>query len=290
MESTEDQDHNRGDKNTQEAREEHYKGDDASSVVSQESLLRTTEGENQGSDVTSNTNDLLPKASSDGETVHNNSSANVAENEEKGKEPSNISDSNSVVTELSNQQEHKNSLATENLEATHSKAGTLETSISSQQHGMDSHDQNAILMTKTSNEGEQNMEKVLSEKIENSSTSTKAENEITKGEYTDSSMNPKIVKPVQENIIYEKTTAKNKEVSSSSNGNDVQTDQSENSEKIAGKEDSSVSSNTSKSIIEAQNNESDSSLLQEVKEARTDLGTLPEVETQGKNSGNVATE
>ncbi|KAF6163113.1 hypothetical protein GIB67_013812 [Kingdonia uniflora] len=46
----------------------------------------------------------------------------------------------------------------------------------------------------------------------------------------------------------------------------VVTDQSENSKKIVKKEDSSVSSNTRENIIEAQNNESDSSVLQEVKE------------------------
>ncbi|KAF6168414.1 hypothetical protein GIB67_004966, partial [Kingdonia uniflora] len=317
LESTEDQDHNRGDKNTQEAREEHYKGVDTSSAVARETQLKTTEAKNQGyvtssegqkvekaknavfqqenktnssDDVTSNTNDSLPMTSGDGETVQNNSSANVAENEEKGTEPSNISDSNSVVTELSNQQEQKNSLTTVNLEATHSEAGTLETSISSQHHGMDSHDQNATLMMETSNEGEQNLETVLSEKTENSSSSTKAENKTTKEEYTNSSMSPKIVKPVKENIIFETTTAENKKVSSPSNGDDVQTDQSKNYEKIAEKEDNSVSSNTSESIIEALNNKSDSSLHQEVKEARTDLGSLPEVETQGKNSGNVAAE
>ncbi|KAF6142946.1 hypothetical protein GIB67_003902 [Kingdonia uniflora] len=208
---------------------------------------------NSNEDVTSNIHDSLPKVSGDGETIQNNSSANVTDNEDI--EPSNISDSNSVVTEL-----------------------------------MDSHDQNAALMTETSNEGEQNLEIVLSEKTMNSSTSTKAKNETTKGEYTDSSTNPEIVKPAEENIISETTTAENKEVSSSSNGDDVQTDQSKNSMKIAEKEDSSISPNTSESIIEAQSNESDSTLQQELKEAHTDLGTLPEVETQGKNSGNVAAE
>ncbi|XP_010248267.1 PREDICTED: midasin-like [Nelumbo nucifera] len=328
--SMEDQDHDGSDRNTQEAREENYKGDDASSAVVRDTQLIISETENGGSEG-SNEEEKVEKtemqekeqenktdtqeeqvqnteiheteqedkpegtqeaAAADqndsgskerGETIEGDLHVNSTTNEEKSAEitvsvSENVSQPNSTTTEPNDQPEANNNTS----EGAKSPASVM-------QGGEDiikelTEDQNTTADSGTVNGDGSNLQDLVLQQVDNSNISvgtntTNQSADVTMEESRDASGAQERAVP-EEEVIKSNTTA-GAEDGSGSSGESEKTETNGATEEA---EDSSVSSTTNENTNGAQSEHGDSSIPQEEKEARTDLGTLPEIETEGKNS------
>ncbi|XP_058069623.1 uncharacterized protein LOC131218815 [Magnolia sinica] len=366
--SLEDQDHEEGDKNSQEAREENYKGDDASSAVVRDTQMIRSEVENGGGsgnldseqqtenleknnvENENKTNDMenghidqngsSPMVGettvvADGETV-DNPSVNATASEEKGAEiilskSENNSLPNSPATESNDQTELHNNATSENAE-THGSNLQNEMSILGS-----TQDQNVMASTEMSEHENPNSEHAALEqtgKFETtaglevsdgnttSSLTTDDNTNAGQAEVNSSEQNNSNSQTKSEQTEISDMTAKsedsgeNNASSSTENGNadadhaetngskqndsDSQiaaSEQTEKSDMSAGSDKSdednasSLTADENVDAVKPETTDSSSSFVtQEEKDALTDLGTLPEVETGGRSTEDVAAE
>ncbi|XP_043711426.1 dentin sialophosphoprotein-like isoform X3 [Telopea speciosissima] len=311
--SSEDQDHDR-DRTTQEAREEHYKGDDASSAVVRdtqeiengysggsnveeqvESAENKSEQENKSQsigEVNADQNDSGLKIG-EGEKVEAIPSVNATLTDEKGTEETlaeskHGSTSNPTITTESNNQKEVNDNST---------ADDAKTPILSLQSGTETitdpnEHQNASQASGSPTEGDNNLQTAVLEQTENPNATDRVEKSATSGVPNEASSNSgSVVSEVQ--AVESNVTAGAEDGSASSTTSEtaesVQSEKSETEENSDGSTSSTTNENSNAAEHDATDS-SDESILQEVKEARTDLGTLPETETEGTNHDDVTTE
>ncbi|KAF8395986.1 hypothetical protein HHK36_017597 [Tetracentron sinense] len=315
MGSSEDQYLDKGDRITQEAREEQYKGDDASSAVVRDTDAQITaetgdkglgnsneeerteknelEQENKiigSEEVNVDQNDSALKVGK-GETAENSTSVNATASEEKG----NGIPLSTVPTEPNDQPEVNNNSTVVNGKT---PASSLQNGTAIILHS--TQDQNATIEAPTSIGDDSNLQTENSNTtvggMQSDSKATLSTDKHAVGELADSSSNSELGLP-EEQTMKSSATAGAKDGSASSttneNANVVKNEKSDADTEKEKAEERSVSSVTNENADAVQSDpidSSDSSIPQEKKEARTDLETLPETKTEGNNSEEAAAE
>lgn len=320
VDSSENHDRDDDDRNSQEALEEHYRDDDASSAVVRDNHMIRSEIENEESrnskevhldniekfnlenehetnrteDSPVDKNDSNPNASKstvfmeDGEKAIEKPSVNAA-NDEKGVEVSqskleNEPLSNMTTTESSNQT------------ALHDNAtvGSTETSslyLKSKTTILDStKDQNATFEVAAFDKEEPNAETLGLKQTEKSNATIIAEDtETTVLEQTETSNATGVVKEAN-NVVLEQTSAveKSQEVKSE------QTEKSNTTNIVEESDDNTMSSlatSENSDAIRTENTDSLSTMVtEEEKDSLIDLGTLPQIESEGRNTEDALAE
>ncbi|KAH8498626.1 hypothetical protein H0E87_017526 [Populus deltoides] len=313
----EDQDHDGGGKNSHEAREEQYKADDASSAVTHDTQIISTEPEKEGLEKSNENlaaNDLQQdkysvsgnpldvnedkiNSTSQPEQAENGHPLNVTAGEKQNDEitltkSEDESPNNTTVTVLSNDQLVPSNKSMEvSSEAGDNQAGAnLEVSGSSQQNGTwNASDSNQIrnatidgrVTGDVSNIQTTQLEQVNNGMVYNSIDSSNSSSN------SDSGVSDKIIKP-------ELTVAEdvNSGLSSRTNESTEAThdESSDTKNESGGTDENTNSSNMNEAEDAILHDPIDSSIGQDEREARIDLGTLPETGTGGVNSGNAAEE
>jgi len=313
----EDQDHDGGGKNSHEAREEQYKADDASSAVTHDTQIISTEPEKEGLEKSNENlaaNDLQQdkysisgnpldvnedkiNSTSQPEQAENGHPLNVTTGEKQNDEitltkSEDESPNNTTVTVLSNDRLVPSNKSMEvSSEAGDNQAGAnLEVSGSSQQNGTwNASDSNQIRNTTidgrvtgdVSNIQTTQLEQVNNGMVYNSIDSSNSSSN------SDSGVSDKIIKP-------ELTVAEdvNSGLSSRTNESTEAThdESSDTKNESGGTDENTNSSNMNEAEDAILHDPIDSSIGQDEREARIDLGTLPETGTGGVNSGNAAEE
>jgi len=313
----EDQDHDGGGKNSHEAREEQYKADDASSAVTHDTQIISTEPEKEGLEKSNENlaaNDLQQdkysisgnpldvnedkiNSTSQPEQAENGHPLNVTTGEKQNDEitltkSEDESPNNTTVTVLSNDQLVPSNKSMEvSSEAGDNQAGAnLEVSGSSQQNGTwNASDSNQIrnatidgrVTGDVSNNQTTQLEQVNNGMVYNSIDSSNSSSN------SDSGVSDKIIKP-------ELTVAEdvNSGLSSRTNESTEAThdESSDTKNESGGTDENTNSSNMNEAEDAILHDPIDSSIGQDEREARIDLGTLPETGTGGVNSGNAAEE
>jgi hypothetical protein len=314
---SEDQDHDGGGKNSHEAREEQYKADDASSAVTHDTQIISTEPEKEGLEKSNENlaaNDLQQdkysisgnpldvnedkiNSTSQPEQAENGHPLNVTTGEKQNDEitltkSEDESPNNTTVTVLSNDRLVPSNKSMEvSSEAGDNQAGAnLEVSGSSQQNGTwNASDSNQIRNTTidgrvtgdVSNIQTTQLEQVNNGMVYNSIDSSNSSSN------SDSGVSDKIIKP-------ELTVAEdvNSGLSSRTNESTEAThdESSDTKNESGGTDENTNSSNMNEAEDAILHDPIDSSIGQDEREARIDLGTLPETGTGGVNSGNAAEE
>ncbi|OVA20459.1 hypothetical protein BVC80_1063g4 [Macleaya cordata] len=305
----EDQDH---DRNTQEAREEQYKGDDASSAVVRDTQGMNTETEsgvgeksneeehveklepdelgsqNKTSsieEVTSDQHDNLKTG--DGEIIEGNQTLNATNGEVNGSgitlsEAENGSQTNSTTNLKSIDQPEVNNNST---------AENGEIPSSSMQNGTDITQDQTIVMI-PSNVGDSNLQAVVPEQTENSNMNSEMVESDSNSLLSTTTQNADESNGESGEEQTVKSGEEDGSVSSVTNEN-IDGDQKDESETTAGTEEaednsSSSTTNDNEDSVESKSVDSNDTLIPEVREARTDLSTLPETVTEGTNSEDAA--
>ncbi|KAL8116886.1 uncharacterized protein LOC141668643 [Apium graveolens] len=291
--SIEDHDHDERSKNTREAREEHYKGDDASSAVSHDGQITSSENiighmENQAS-----TEEHKNK------TEEGNAGQNTTDVNEREVEAAGNGNLTSNVEKSSNGQlETKNNTDPQDL----SVKNETEIIMPDLSHSLIVTDGNV-----TASEGT-NVETLVIEQPDNSTvalenakldsnssdatpTKNMEENSVVS---RDSSTTSEFVS--SETLVQSNVSAKNKDGSESTttveSTDEVGNENPENAEGTEGTYENLESSNT-EDTDEVQHDSidsSDSSIPVDDKENHIDLDTLPDIRTEGTNSEEVAEE
>lgn len=264
-------DHDGDDTGTHEAREEHYKADDASSAVTHDTQVDTTETENQNDEnVKGHPDNILEETDmggekrkglvEGGEMVLDEKHANITIGEDKenvmdGSE--NGSSLNTTVTEVSDD---------------HLKTGNSTTEISTEAKDQE------ILSEGTSLE-RSNLQSI-DEQADNSTLV------IDDNHFASNSTNPDETKDAESN------TLKSSEMSNDSSTETKDATDAEKSYADDGENESLESENTktSEEIQQDSIDASDSSLSLEETNARLDPDTLPEIQTEGSNTEDTASE
>ncbi|KAH0977757.1 hypothetical protein GBA52_027476 [Prunus armeniaca] len=295
--SLDDQDNDTHDNNAHEAREENYKGDDASSAVTHDT--QNSEASALEKDIKSNDNSRMV----DGVMAENGTSLNVTASEEKVNDAmSNPVDSsllNATVKTQSNALPEARNNSTEINGATDSYQQNVTETVSESVHS-----QNETLDGTTTGEGmtiqtlvvEQanNTASQNNQSDSNSTISTKIESaDGVSGESSNSSK--KVETDVSENILRSDGTAETENGSSSPTIKEI-TDTSHNEESNGTSEsgrtdEGSDPTNVTEDVVQHDPiDSSDSHIAEAEKEARTDLDTLPEIKTEGDENGEAAAE
>ncbi|KAG6762564.1 hypothetical protein POTOM_033073 [Populus tomentosa] len=313
---SEDQDHDEGGKNSHEAREEHYKADDASSAVTHDTQIISTEPEKEGLEKSNENlaaNDLQQdKYSISGnpldvneDKINSTSQLEQAENghplnattDEKQNDETTLTKSedespnNTTFTVLSNDQLVPSNKSMEvSSEAGDNQAGAnLEVSGSSQQNGTgnasDSNQiQNATIDGRVTGDVT-NIQTTQLEQVNNDMVYSSIDSNSSSN--SDSGVSDKIIKP-------ELTVAEDVNSGLSSRTNESTEATHDESPDIknesGGTDENTNSSNMNEAEDAILHDPIDSSIGQDEREARIDLGTLPETGAGGVNSGNAAEE
>ncbi|XP_059647916.1 uncharacterized protein LOC132294175 [Cornus florida] len=318
-ESSLDQDHDGG-SNAHEAREEHYKADDASSAVTHDTQtisIETEKGSSENSDENTEMTNLEQENEvnnteeiddgqnrtglmlGDGEMAENGTRLNETANEEKGFEIVLPKSEDSALSNSTIQVESNNLLevsinstevSTENRDLSLPN-GTETTSDSTPA-------QNATVEFSTSGDVS-NLQTISLEQANNhivafdnnqsdfnSTLSTKSETTepVTTGEFSNSSANSESA--ILGEVIRSNASTETENSSGSSTAENIDATQNEKSDTSDEMNETNESSKT-ENEVEVQTDDivsSDSSILLEEKEIRTDPDTLPDIRTEGSNS------
>lgn len=303
--SSDDQDNEGGDKNAHEAREEHYKGDDASSAVTHDTQVISTETDKVSSESSNETSETSADGNQhnlrlvDGRTAEN-ATLSVAASEEKlegnASNPvtSSLLDAN-VKIQSSDLPEADNNSTIVSTEASNNLPEVNQATTSYQPNGTETvpesaHSQNATVDGMTTREGitgqtlvvEQTNATVSGNDQSDSNSTVLRSDGTAEGEdrssmikeTTDSTKNEDATKNVESK---NENATKNEE----SNGSSESGRTDENSESTNGMEDA---------VQHDPIDSSDSHISEDEKEARTDLDTLPEIQTVGDENGEAAAE
>ncbi|KAJ4963806.1 hypothetical protein NE237_023745 [Protea cynaroides] len=350
---SEDQDHDGGERSTQDAREEIYNGDDASSAVvripkkieDSGGLNMEEQVENVGNnelehekkfhsieelelelELAANENDSGPKMGED-ENVDIKLSTNATDTEEKMGEDENVGDNPSANATAIEERGTKGTLvesevgSTSNSKMTKESSNQIEVNDSSTADNAKSptsslQNQNATETitdpTQHQNASEASRRRTGGDNVlfgqVNSNTTDRVEKSetisnvalntdnstVASREPTDSSGNSSNVVPEVQAIGANVTTGTEDGSASltiNENAELVQREKTNETSVTDENKDGSTSSmtNENENANAIQHDLTDSSILQEVKEARTDLGTLPETKTEGTNHDDMAT-
>ncbi|KAA8545732.1 hypothetical protein F0562_020817 [Nyssa sinensis] len=326
--SLEDHDHDGGGRNTREAREEHYKADDASSAVTHDTQTTSIETENgslensnekneksileQENEVNDNEEIIVGQNTTglkmgDSEMVKIGVPLNATADEEKDLETGSSKSKDSsvlnstITTETNNQSEVSNN--------------TME--VSSESHGLSLQNgteiisdsiqaQNATVGGTTSGEGS-SLQAIVLEQANNSNiasnnnqsdsnTTISLNTENAEATTVESSNSSTIVQPVvSANVIRSNASAEAEESSGSSTIEETidatQNEKSETTNEMNKTNETSNSSRTDHSDDDQDDpiDSTDSSISLD-EEVRTDLDTLPEIRTEGSNNEDVVAE
>jgi len=335
---SEDQDHDGG-KNSHVAREEHYMADDASSAVTHDTQIISTEPEKEGLEKSNenlaaadlqqekhsiNDNPLdvngdKNNSTSQLEQAENGHSLNATTDEKKNDETTlakseDESPNNTTMTELSSDQSVSSNKSTEVSSETGDKqvSENLEVPGTSQQNGMlnvsdstqirnatvDGHVTGDVANLQPT-QSEQVNDGIISEGIQSDSNSKllgQTENANSFGNDSSNSSSNSESGGSDKTIKKPEVTAAEDVNSGFSSGTNETTEAThdENSATIhesGGTDENTISSTTNETgdvVIHDPNDSSDSSIGQDEREARIDLGTLPDI--GGVDNRNVAEE
>ncbi|KAL7203391.1 hypothetical protein ACSBR2_016646 [Camellia fascicularis] len=313
--SLKDRDHDGGNRNAHEAREEHYRADDASSAVTHETEGGSLENSNKNTEMNSQVEENKANNAEEitvaqnttgveaakGEMAENVVSPNVTRKEEKGYQigSSKSEDSSplnsTMTTEENNQPEIGNNNSTEGSSGTNNLSMQNETETkpdaSKAQNDMvegttseDSALQTVALgqennsNTAASNNNQSDSNLMISSNTENLEAAAKGEssNSSTTSEFSVSEKVTTSNASVEvEGTTEEHTDATRNEKSETSNATDV-------------KDESRDSAETGNAYV-VHHDPVDSSISLE-KDVRMDLDTLPEIRTEGSNNEDAAAE
>lgn len=262
-------DHDGDDTGTHEAREEHYKADDASSAVTHDTQVETTETENQnGKNVNGHPDNILEETDMGGEKRkgleeggemaldEKHSNVTIGEDKENVMDGSeNGSSLNTTVTEVSDD---------------HLKTGNSTTEISTETNDQEILSEGTFL--------ERSNLQSFDEQVDNSTVV------INDNHFASNSTNPDETKDAESN------TLKSSEMSNDSSTETNDAIDPEKSYEDEGENESLESENTktSEEIQQDSIDVSDSSHSLEETNARLDPDTLPEIQTEGGNTEDTA--
>ena len=309
--SIEDHDHDEGARNTREAREEQYKGDDASSAVTHDGQITSTENvigsmENQASTVEhNNKHDNTEEGGAGKNTTDVNlneleagRNGSISSNEEKSSEVlDSVSRSNSSFTSItaleSNGQSEIINITDTQDSSVKNEIAVIKSDSNSGSDGNETAAQGTNSETLVLEQSDKSTVSLDNAKLDSNSSSSTANVEENPVESRDSSTNFKFVSA--ETLAQSNVSAENKDGSASSTIVESTNDGNENPENVEGTEgtyDNSDSSNTDDTdqVQHDSIDSSDISLPVDDKENRIDLDTLPEIRTEGSNSEEVAEE
>ncbi|XWS55260.1 hypothetical protein CRYUN_Cryun10bG0159900 [Craigia yunnanensis] len=321
-----EQNHDGGGRNAHEAREEHYKADDASSAVSHETQIITSEAdkldmENSNDNSTMNASEQESKANTTEETNGDENKSDL--NVDEGKHPEGGSSLNVTYT---NENDHENGsshseyislpnttnttnfidLASNNSMEVSKETGNKPAEGNT---GMPDSLQNgtAIILKSTSAQNTTEDGMVTEEKYKEQANETNSNSKLSDSISVDSSKIENVdsattkLKMVTESGMSEdipKTNATAGGDSSESSMNKEITDsteseKSEGDNKSGGTDEISESSSSNETVDRVQHDpidSSDNTLPQEETDARVDLSTLPDITTEGSNNEDAAAE
>lgn len=327
--SSDDQDNEGGDKNAHEAREEHYKGDDASSAVTHDTQVISTETDKVSSETSNETSETSEVADGnqhnlrlvDGRTAEN-ATLSVAASEEKlegnASNPvtSSLLDAN-VKIQSSDLPEADNNSTIVSTEASNNLPEANQATTSYQLNGTETvseaaHAQNTTVDGMTTREGitgqtlvveQTNVTVSGNDQSDSNSTVLKsdgtAEGEDRSSmikETTDSTKNEDASKNVvsKNEDATENVELKNEDATKnveSKNENATKNEESNGSSESGRTDENSESTNGTEDAVQHDPiDSSDSHISEDEKEARTDLDTLPEIQTVGDENGEAAAE
>ncbi|KAL2490888.1 Uncharacterized protein Adt_26516 [Abeliophyllum distichum] len=304
--SLEESDHDGDEQSAHEAREEHYKADDASSAVAHDNQIVDPENENGSLENTKEQpeTNILERESKenngeetnfgdkrtdlelkDGEIAKTDNLLNVTTNEVKenlSEKPENSPFSNTTLTEGSN----------DHIETSNNSSEVrMESRDPSLQNGTDSklelnYGQNGTVGGTTSGEANKSTLNVDDNHIDSNSTiplETK-DSESSSGEFSDSSNNKE--SSLSENIRTELSV----EAGSSTESLKAKSDATETEKSDPDGGTDEFLDKTSEEVQHDPIDSSDSSNSLDEKDVRTDLETLPEMQTAGTNTEDAAAE
>ncbi|XP_022748633.1 myb-like protein X [Durio zibethinus] len=324
-----DQNHNEGGKNAHEAREEHYKADDASSAVSHDTLISNSEAdklnmENSNENSTMNVSEQETKANSteeingdenksdlkvdEGKYSEGGSSLNVTYTNENAYEngSSNLEyislPSTTNTTDLINQ-------ASKNSTVVRKETGNKPAEVNT---GMPCSLQNgtAIILKSTSSQNATGDGLVTEEKYKEQANEMNSNRKPTDSIAVDSSKTENVDSAttessnsstnaesgMSEDIPKINATAGRDSSESSMNKeitDSTQNDKSKGDNKSGGRDESSESTSFIETVDRVQQDpidSSDNTLPQEETDARIDLSTLPDITIEGSNNEDAAAE
>ncbi|XP_050210103.1 uncharacterized protein LOC126660581 isoform X2 [Mercurialis annua] len=320
--STEDRDHDGGVQHDHEAREVNYRADDASSAVTHDTpaiSMDLEKGSSDSSDVNSVLNNSELEMNSDNHSGDQNNSTlplkdgesdpslNVTHGEDKGDEiinseklPNNATTDSqfNIQIEASNDTMNVNAEGGSNpadgsneSSGTTEKNETVETYDSNKSQNVTSGGDGETLSLKTT-ESEQVNNAVTSdgkELISNSNISDiNANSDSLFGDSnngSDTTVKPEVTAEVEVNT--DSSSAKNETTDASQNENLIIESKSGETDEST---DSSATDGDGTEVVHDPIDTSDSSIGQDEKEARIDLGTLPDNNSEAVNSRDAATE
>ncbi|XVE48645.1 hypothetical protein DITRI_Ditri01bG0018700 [Diplodiscus trichospermus] len=305
-----DQDHDGGGRNAHEAREEHYKADDASSAVSHDTRIINSEADNSTMNVleqeskantTEETNGDENKSElkdDEGKNSEGGSSLNVTyakENDHEIGSSNSISLPNTTQTTAFIEQASYNS--TEVSKETGNKPaevntempGSLQNGTSAQnttEDGMVTEEKYKEQANETISDGKQpGSNAVDSSKIENVDSATR--DSLNGSTNAESGMSEDVAR-INATAAGDSFGSSTKETTSSN-----QNEKSEGDNESSGTDESSDASSANETVDVGQQDpidSSDNALHQEEKDSRVDLSTLPDITTEGSNNEDAAAE
>ncbi|XP_074327729.1 uncharacterized protein LOC141665639 [Apium graveolens] len=308
----EDQVHDEGSRNTREAREEQYKGDDASSAVTHDAQSTNTENENSSSGSQINKLENESKGNSmeenKNDTVVNFPEVEAAGNgtsalDEKNKPEvyDSVSQSNSSLDSITGFKSNDQQGSINNTDNNGSSVkNEMEINMSNLSHAHDAIERD---MTTTNGSNIQtiflnqaiNSTVTLQNTQVNSNLSNSNASKTVEGnseESTDSSMKSEFdnsTKVEGSNVLAESKDGSDS-LALEETTNEVNNENPDNIKGTDGTYENSDSSNTENTdeVQYDSSENSDISISVEAKENRVDLETLPEIRTEGSNSEEVA--
>lgn len=269
--STQKGDRDGDDTGTHEAREEHYKADDASSAVTHDTQVETTETENQNDkNVNGHPDNILEKTDMGGEKRKGLEEGGQMALDKKHSNVTIIEDKENVMDGSENGSS-RNTTVTE-VSDDHLKTGNSTTKISTETNDQEILSEGTVLEIS-------NLQSI-DEQVDNSTSV------INDNHFASNSTNPDETKDAESN------TLKSSETSSDSSTETNDAIDAEKSYADDGENESLESENTktSEEIQQDSIDVSDSSHSLEETNARLDPDTLPDIQTEGSNTEDTASE
>lgn len=307
--SSDDQDNEGGDKNAHEAREEHYKGDDASSAVTHDTQVISTETGKVSSESSNETSETSEEVDGNQHNLRlvdgrmaENATLSVAASEEKlegsSSNPvaSSLLDAN-VKIQSSDLPEADNNSTIVSTEASNNVPEVNQATTSYQPNGTETvsesaHSQNATVDGMTTREGVTGQTLVVEQTNGTVSGNDQSDSDSTvlRSDGTAEGEDSSRSSTIKETTDSTKNEGATKNVESK-NENATKNEESNGSSESGQTDESSESTNGTEDAVQHDPiDSSDSRISEDEKEARTDLDTLPEIQTVGDENGEAAAE
>ncbi|KAI3445856.1 hypothetical protein Pfo_002521 [Paulownia fortunei] len=304
--SAEDTDHDGDDRSTHEAREEHYKADDASSAVTHDTEIATTENENEHVEKPNeHPENILEEENKENNSEETNKGENRKDLEVEGGEmarddhQSNVTTSETKIDMLDNS-ENGSSPNNTIMEGSNDHLATNSSpEVVTENHDLSSQDVTesepeldrgqGILTEGTSIEGS-DLQTIASEQANNSTSN------VDSNRFDSNSAGSAETKDAESRTVEFSISSNNSTESSASENitrSEASVEAGNNTESSLEKNDKILESTATENPEEVQHDTidiSDTSNSMEEKDVRVDLDTLPEIQTEGTNSEDAAAE